>query len=125
MAVETDRFGIGAWTGLALVRPNLSSGEAVRVNGDFVHPEGKTAVASDGNLIVYSTGGGPHTRDLWAIRRTGNVWSGPLLLTAASPFAFNAEPSIAADGRTVLYTTVVDAPFTLSTLELSSFLPKR
>ena len=105
MAVETDRFGIGAWTGLALVRSNLSLGEAVRVNGDFVHPEGKTAVASDGNLVVYSTGGGPHTRDLWAIRRNGNVWSRPLLLTAASPFAFNAEPSIAADGKTVLFDT--------------------
>jgi len=103
MAMETDRFGIGSWTGLALVRSNLSSGEAVRVNGDFVHPEGKIAVASGGNLIVYSAGGGPHTRDLWAIRRSGNTWGTPQLLTSTSPFAFNTEPSISGDGRSVLF----------------------
>lgn len=103
MALETDRFGIGGWTGLALVRSDLSSGEAIRVGGNVIHPEGKVAVASGGNLIVYSAGDGPHTRDLWAIRRSGGAWSTPRLLTGASPYAFHSDPSIAADGTTVLF----------------------
>ncbi len=103
MVLETDRFGIGDWTGLALVRSDLSWGEAIRVDGNVIHAEGKVAVASGGNLIVYSAGDGPHTRDLWAIRRSGSVWGTPLLLTGASPYAFHSDPSIAADGTTVVF----------------------
>jgi hypothetical protein len=103
MVLETDRFGIGDWTALALVRSDLSSGEAIRAGGNLIHPEGKVAVASGGNLVVYASGDGPHTRDLWAIRRTGGAWSTPLLLTGASPYAFHSDPSIAADGTTVVF----------------------
>lgn len=103
LVVTTDRFGIGSWTGLAVVNWTVTEGAAVRVNGEFVHPEGASAVASGGNLIVYSSGDGPHTRDLWAITRQGTVWGTPVLLTASSPYAFNAQPAISADGSSVVF----------------------
>lgn len=103
LAVVTDRFGIGGgWPGLAVVSADLSSGQAVRVNGEVIHPEGATAIASGGNLVVYSVGDGPHTRDLWAARRVNGVWSATLL-TANSPYAFNSQPAISADGTRVLF----------------------
>ena len=103
LAVVTDRFGIGGgWPGLAVVAADLSSGEAVRVNGEVIHPEGAVAIASGGNLVVYSVGEGPHTRDLWAARRSNGIWTARLLTTNA-PYAFNSQPAISADGTRVLF----------------------
>lgn len=103
LAVVTDRFGIGGgWPGLAVVPADLSSGQAVRVDGEVIHPEGAVAIASGGNLVIYSVGDGPHTRDLWAARRVNGVWSATLL-TANSPYAFNSQPAVSADGTRVLF----------------------
>jgi hypothetical protein len=103
LALTTDRFGIGSdWTGLAVVAADLSSGDAVRVNGQFVHPDGAVAIASGGNLVVYSASGGPHVRDLWAVTRSNGVWTSRLL-TANSPYQYNSQPAISADGTKVLF----------------------
>lgn len=103
LAVVTDRFGIGGgWPGLAVVRADLSAGEAVRINGEVVHPEGAVAIASSGNLVVFSWDQGPHTRDLWSATRSNGVWT-VVLLTANSPYAFNSQPAISADGTRVLF----------------------
>ena len=103
LALTTDRFGIGSsWTGLAVVAADLTSGVAVRINGEVVHPEGAVAVASGGNRVVYSSADGPHVRDLWAATRSNGVWT-TRLLTANSPYAYNSQPAISADGTKVLF----------------------
>ena len=108
LAINTDRFGIAAGNsgpGLAVVSADLKQGAAVVSGGQFVYPEGITAIASSGNLLVYSVGGGPHVRDLWEITRasTSSPWSVPVLLTANSPYQFNIEPALSADGTEVLF----------------------
>lgn len=106
LVLETERFDreCEGWSCLAIVSADLSLGEAVYAGGQVVHPEGFSAVASGGNLIVFSTtGDGPHEIDLWAILRGGNAWSSPLLLTADSPHAFNYLPALSADGDTLVF----------------------
>ena len=102
---NTERFdpACDGWACLAVVRGDLSSGDAIRIGGGVIHPEGYGAISSDGNLVVYAAQGGPHTVDLFATRRSGDQWQPPTLLTAASPFAFNAQPSLSADGQRVLF----------------------
>jgi Tol biopolymer transport system component len=103
LVISTDRFGMSGWAGLAVVRADLSAGAAIQVNGAFFHGEGLNAVSSNGNLVVYSSDGGPHIRDLWAVTRVNGVWTGPQLLTANSPFAYNAQPCLSADGTRLLF----------------------
>lgn len=107
LAIDTDRFGIASansGAGLAIVSADLKQGAAVVSGGQFVYPEGLTAISSDGNLLVYSSGLGQHVRDLWALTRaTGGAWSAPRLLTANSPYQYNTEPSLSADGTKLLF----------------------
>lgn len=103
LALITDRFGIGSdWTGLAVVAADLSTGDAVRVNNEVVHPDGAVAVASGGDMVIYSSGDGPHVRDLWAATRANGKWKAKLL-TSDSPYAYNSQPAISADGTKVLF----------------------
>jgi hypothetical protein len=88
---------------LALVSPDLSAVEPIRRGGAAVHADGFAAVARGGELVVYSSGGGPHARDLWAVRRDSDGWGPPVLLTGASSYAWNAQPAIARDGARVLF----------------------
>jgi len=106
LLLSTERFhaDCAGWACLAIVKGDLSSGEAVLVGGNVVHPAGYSAVAPGGNVIVYEdAGAGANARDLWVITRTGATWSAPLVLTDASPFFFNQHPSFAADGSTILF----------------------
>ncbi len=105
LILNTDRFdaGCAGWPCLAIVAGDLSSGEAIRAEGDLIHPVGIGAVASGGNLIVYPADAGPHTRDLWAVVRSGNIWSKPLLLTGQSPYDWHERPAITADGQKVVF----------------------
>jgi hypothetical protein len=106
LLVGTDRSfdpECANWPCLVLVKGDLSAGSAVRANGAVVHDSGFAAVASGGNLIVYPAPGGPHTMDLWAIRRAGADWSAPLLLTGRSHYAYNYRPALAPDGTQVLF----------------------
>lgn len=105
LLLATDRFDsecVG-WPCLAMVRADFSVGAAVRANGEVIHPEGFSAVASGGNLIVYPGPGGPHTLDLWAVTRGEGVWGAPVLLTASSPYDFNHQPAISADGSKIVF----------------------
>jgi hypothetical protein len=103
LLLETGRFGCADWPCLALVRGDLSSGEAIRVGDEAMHTEGFAAIASGGGLIVFPSQDGPHSIDLWAVRRAGDGWSAPALLTGASPFPFNSLPALSADGRNVAF----------------------
>ncbi|MBI5306854.1 MAG: hypothetical protein HZB37_00560 [Planctomycetes bacterium] len=82
---------------------NLRKGASVHSDGELVHPTGFGAVSSDGNLIVYPGGGGPHYQDIWAVVRNGENWSKPLLLTGGSPYQWNSQVAISDDGSKVLF----------------------
>ncbi len=105
LLTSTDRFDpeCAGWPCLALIPADLSAAEVIRVNGEIIHSGGFSAVGSTGDLIVYPANGGPHTLDLWAITRTDQGWTGPVLLTADSPYAWNSQPALSFDGSTVLF----------------------
>ena len=105
LVLETERFDpeCTGWACLALISADLSSGDVIRGGDQVIHPEGISAVASGGEMVVYSAGDGPHEIDLWAVSRAEDTWSGPLLLTAGSPYDFNNQPALSDDGRTVLF----------------------
>jgi parallel beta-helix repeat protein len=105
LLVNTERFDpeCDGWACLALVAGDLSSAEVLRsVDGQLVRSEGFGAVASGGNLVVYSNDGS-HEEDLWAVTRSGASWSAPLLLTGDSPYAYNHHPAISPDGSKVVF----------------------
>jgi len=104
LVLRTERFhpDCNGWNCLALVKGDLTAGEAVLAGGAVIHPEGLPAVSNDGNLIIYPATDGPHAHDLFAVRRTAGVWAAPVLLTAASTYAYHDMPALSADGSKVL-----------------------
>ncbi|MBN1872907.1 MAG: hypothetical protein JXA33_01650 [Anaerolineae bacterium] len=105
LLTSTDRFDLecAGWACLALVKSDFSGYETVRVDGVPLHPPGFSTVASGGALIVYPDDNGPHTRDLWVIRRDGSAWGTPMLLTGDSSYDYNEQPALAADGSIVVF----------------------
>jgi hypothetical protein len=105
LLISTERFdpNCAGWPCLAVIAADLSSGEAVKIGGEVVHPEAFGAIAGSGDLIVVPGSGGPHTLDLWAIEREGDGWSEPRLLTEDSTYAFNDTAAIAAHGTSVVF----------------------
>lgn len=105
LLVSTERFdpACAGWACLTLVKSDLSGYEVVRVDGMLLHPPGFSAAASDGALIVYPDSGGPHSQDLWAVRRSGTAWDAPVLLTGSGDYAYNEQPALAADGSKVVF----------------------
>lgn len=102
LVLSSERFGCAGYACYAVIAGNLSSGEAVRSGGDYLHG-GRAAVASGGGVIVYPSSGGTHALDLFAVTKSGTAWSAPLLLTSASTYAYNDLPAISADGAKVLF----------------------
>jgi parallel beta-helix repeat protein len=106
LVLETERFDPECvdWSCLAVVSADLSAGEALRTSEGLVRAnDGISAVASGGNLVVYSYTGGPHQMDLWAVSRTGEAWSAPILLSADSADEYNFQPALSEDGSKVLF----------------------
>jgi hypothetical protein len=103
LVASTERFGCGRWACLARISGSLRSGGPIRLPGGPLHADALGAISSDGRLVVYPEGDGPHTRDLWATRLVANRWSAPVLLTGASSHPYNMQPAISADGRDVLF----------------------
>ena len=105
LLLTTERFdpACTGWACLVVVPADLSSGEPVRVEGEVVHPEGYSAIASGGDLVVYPHSGGPHALDLWVSSRQDGGWSAPVLLSGDSPYAYHDYPAIAADGSRLVF----------------------
>jgi hypothetical protein len=105
LLLRTERFfaDCAGWACLVVMPADLSSSEAVRIDGEMVHPNGPAAIAGGGDLVIYADAGGPHEYDLWATARLGNGWSAPFPLTGDSPYPFHAEPAISGDGKRVLF----------------------
>ncbi len=104
--LESERFDpdcVG-WACLAVVKSDLSAGDVVRGGGNVIHPDGGiSAVASGGDLVVYPDTSGPHSRDLYAVRRNNGVWGAPVLLTGASTYQINSQPALSVDGSKLLF----------------------
>jgi hypothetical protein len=105
LLVSSDRFhpGCAGWPCLAVVRGDLSAGEAVVIGGAVVHSEGFGAITSAGDRIVWSGGGGAHALDLWTSRYDGASWSAPQQLTAVSAYAWHGQPALSDDGSRVVF----------------------
>jgi len=106
LILETARFDArcAGWACLAVVKGDLSEGNAVLSGGDVVHAEnGGLAIASGGELIIFTDSGGTHTRDLWVMRKTGSEWSAPVELTTTSSYTYNLRPAISPDASRVLF----------------------
>ncbi len=105
LLMETSRFDAdcSGWNCLAVVKSDLSSGQAVTIGKTLLHGDDYGAIASSGERIVYPFGDGPHDKDLYTINKNGDSWSDPILLTAQSTFPFNLQPSIHEDGSKVVF----------------------
>ncbi len=111
LVLDSERFDIdcAGWSCLAVVRWDLSMGEAVRAGaggGEVVHPsQGQVAVASGGDAIVYQQEGvvDRHITDLFVTTRGVGAWGAPLALTIESPFSWHQNPAISDDGTRVLF----------------------
>ena len=105
LLLSTERFDpdCQGWACLALVGADLTTGESIKSQGSVVRAKGFSAVASGGDMIIYSNNEGPHDLDLFAIRRADGVWSAPALLTGGSPYAYHELPAVSADGTKVVF----------------------
>ncbi len=110
LVLNSERFddACDGYACLTVLPFDLSSAEVVRAAGNVIHVNAPgvdpfSAIASGGDLIVFPGPDGPNSSDLFAIRRNGNGWSAPILLTGDSAYAYNAQPAISADGSSVVF----------------------
>lgn len=111
LLVSSERFHSSCvgWACLAVVQGDLATGAAVEIGGEVVHGD-FGAIASNGRRIVWSANGGNHAIDLWTSHHDGAGWGAAQLLTAASSYAFNAQPALSEDGKRVVF-DCGDAPY--------------
>ena len=105
LVMETERFDpeCSGWSCIAITTASVSAPGIIYVNGLPLHAEGYGAVASGGNLVVYTQSDGPHMLDIYATARGGAGWSAALLLTGDSPYAWNSMPALSLDGSRMLF----------------------
>lgn len=105
LMMESERFDpdCEGWGCLVMMPADLSAVEVIRSGGQVIHTEGYSAVASGGDVIVYTYNDGPHQLDLYAITRIDEGWSSPVVITADSTFAYHQFPAISDDGSRVVF----------------------
>ena len=106
LLLNTERFdpACAGWACLTIVNSALTVAEVVRVGGEVIHPTGYSAIAPSGDYVVFEDlGATTHARDLWITTGTAGNWSPPVLLTGSSPFLFNTQPALSADGSKVAF----------------------
>jgi len=110
VAFVTTRFGCQSGDCLGVASGDGSNASLVEhVAGTEIVPEGRPAIASGGALIVYpsSTDGsgdaGPHSEDLYAIKKTTGVWGLPVLLTSTMTATNAHDIAMSSDGSKVVF----------------------
>jgi hypothetical protein len=88
---------------LTIAPDDFMSAETVRTPAGVLYYEGMAQALPGGGAIVFSASGGPHTRDLFLVRKGDAGWSDPMLLTGTSPYAFHSWPVLAVDGSKVVF----------------------
>ncbi len=93
----------GSWHCLVYGRRDLTQFAAIETtSGDVIHPEGFSAIASDGNLIAAHVRQGGRD-DIVVSQNLGAYWSAPESITFASPSGYNHTPAISSDGQEILF----------------------
>lgn len=72
-------------------------------NNSVIHNEGIAMASNNGHCIVYSSDAGPHTRDVFIIRKSSGIWSAPKILSSASAYAYNLNPRFSFDDSQVVF----------------------
>ena len=103
LSLVTTRFGCDDWECLAVVDSSIEHHEVIRVNGEKIHPENQSAVLAGGKQLVFVDKDGPHANDLYLVAKKNGTWTSPKLLTENSPYSYNRQPSVAADGARVVF----------------------
>lgn len=106
LLLDTERFGCTGWGCLVRLPIDLSQGETVGEGDNLVHAENFSAIASGGNVVVFTSTDGPHDVDLYAITRGTSGWGKPILLTNSSTYSRNEMPAFSSNGETVLFDCV-------------------
>lgn len=106
----TNRFlnECADWACLAVMKADLSEVEILTTDGEPLHVDSVGAIASGGSTIIYPLAG-PHAADLYAISRSEDGWTVPLLLTGDSSHQYNLHPSISNDGTNVVFDCGADS----------------
>ena len=98
LALNSGRFGCTDSNCVVLVK-DVSKGEILPI----VRTEGRPTVAPGGNVVVYPSDGGPHSIDVYSIRRSGGGWGAPLLLSASMPAPYAHDVAFSFDGTRVVF----------------------
>ena len=108
LALITQRFDADCegWPCLVVATADLEEVEPVIAGAEVLHPYQTPVISSDGDVVVYVGEAGPHTTDLYAVRREGQSWSAPELLTEGSTFEMNEMPSLSPRADRVLFDCV-------------------
>ncbi len=102
LLISTDRFGLSNWTGLVLVRSDMSGAEVVRdSSGEAWHAD-YSAVASSGRIIVLCQVVTNITH-VFVITNVGTYWTNAVCLTAQTIYSNQGNPRISPDGSQVLF----------------------
>jgi Periplasmic copper-binding protein (NosD) len=105
LVMETERFDpqCNGWSCIDVTTPDIANPSVIYIDGAVLHAGGFSAIASGGSLVVYTQQDGPHMQDIYAITRIDSGWSKPVVLTADSPYAWNAIPALSEDGDRMLF----------------------
>ncbi len=105
LTLSSDRLNCDGDACLTLVRRDMSYVRRVMVDGEPIRIEGRAAVNSNADIIVFpgAIEGAPHDLDLFAVFRTGEEWGTPVLLTGSFSSPYNTQPVFDASGRRVLF----------------------
>jgi hypothetical protein len=103
LLVETSRFGCGEDMCLAIVDRDACSARVIVSGRDAVHAAATSAIGAKGEIVVFPASGGAHPADLFAVKRTESGWSDAVNLTASSTAPYNQQPTLSADGTSLLF----------------------
>jgi hypothetical protein len=105
LLLESERFDpeCDGWACLMVTDTSLTTPEIIKADGQVIHPEGFSAVASGGHLVIFVANDGPNDLDLFATTRLDSGWSTPRLLTSDSPYSWHQQPAISANGLQVIF----------------------
>ena len=103
LAMDTERFGCQDWSCLVTARSDMTQVAVVRAAGEQVHPQDWGAVSGDGSMVIFTTDLGPHILDLAVVRRSGDEWAAPVILTEDSEHDFNERGRLTRDEAALLF----------------------
>jgi hypothetical protein len=103
LAAIGSRFGCLSGSCLDEFAGDASNGGPIPgASAPLATGQGRPAVASGGDVVVYPAAG-THNVDLYAIKRSNGAWGAPVLLTGDSSFPFHHDVAIAWDGSRIVF----------------------